>query len=221
MANERRKLPAGMDPARYKLGQATFRKVFGQERDMSEALEFDYLSVEHVYGRIWSRNRGSITLRDRSFITVAINAATRHGHELAIHFRAARNQGLSGEEILGILLLVGEAAGPDALHDALKVAREMRQPIAMRELTPRLSPAHERLVRLALLFVCGTEEQVAAYYERRKRELKTGAARAKAFEQIVEMTIHVAHYAGWPAGHNGLRPARSVFRKEYLAALKG
>jgi 4-carboxymuconolactone decarboxylase len=221
MAHERRKLPAGMDPARYKLGQATFRKVFGHERDMTEALEFDYLSVEHVYGRIWSRTRGGLALRDRSFITVAINAATRRGHELAIHFRAARSQGLSGEEILGILLLVGEIAGSDALRHALELAREMRQPIPMRELMPRLSPAHERLVRLALLAVCGTEEQVAAYYGRRKRELKTGAARTHYFAQIVEVIIHVAHYAGWPAGHNGLRPARSVFRKEYLAALKG
>lgn len=221
MANERRTLPAGMDPRSYRRGQDTYRRVFGHERDMSEALEFDYFSVEHVYGRIWSRTRGGLSLPDRSFITVAVNAATRRGHELAIHLRAARSLGLTGEQILGILLLVGEVAGAEAVALALRVVRDQRPPIPMRELAPRLTPAQERLVRLALLAACGTEAQVSAFYERRKRELKTDAARAAYFAQVVEVMIHVAHYAGWPAGHNGLRPARAAFRRQYRAALNG
>jgi alkylhydroperoxidase/carboxymuconolactone decarboxylase family protein YurZ len=208
-----------MDPRSYRKGQDTYRRVFGHERDMSEALEFDYLTVEHVYGRIWSRTRGGLSLPDRSFITVAVNAALRREQELAIHLRAARSQGLTGEQVLAILLLVGEVAGAEALAEALRVVRTQRPPIAMRALTPWLAPEQERLVRLALLAACGTEAQVRAFHERRKRELKGGAARAKYFALVVEVMIHVAHYAGWPAGHNGLRPARAAFPREYRAAL--
>ena len=221
MSNERRKLPAGTDPLRYRLGQQTYRKAYGHERDMSEALEFDYLSVEHVYGRIWSRTRGGISLKDRSFMTVAINAALRRDHELLIHLRAAKYQGLTGEEILGIFLIVGELAGPQAFDHAMRVAKTLREPFPMRGLAARLTPAQDRLVRLVILASVATEEDTARNHELRKRELRTSAARSAYFDQVVEAAIHLAHYAGWPAAHIGLRPARSIFRKEYMRALKG
>lgn len=221
MSHERRKLPAGMDPKRYRLGQQMYRRVYGHERDMTEALEFDYLSVEHVYGRIWSRTRGGLSLPDRSFITVAVNAALRRGHELTVHLRAARSQGLTGEQVLGILTLVGEIVGPEALAHALRVVRQMDAPLPMQALVPGLSPAQGKLVRLAVLAACGTEDDTARYHASRRKELRTAAARARYFEHVVEVMIHVAHYAGWPAAHVGLRPARSIFPAEYRAALKG
>jgi 4-carboxymuconolactone decarboxylase len=221
MSHERRKLPAGTDPKRYRLGQQTYRRVYGHERDMSEALEFDYLSVEHVYGRIWSRAGGGLSLPDRSVITVAVNAALRRGHELSMHLRAAGHQGLTGEQVLGILALVGELAGPAALAHALEVARGLREPLPMQALAPRLTRDREQLVRMAVLAACGTEEDTARYHAQRRRELRTAAARAGYFARVVEVMMHVAHYAGWPAAHVGLRPARSLFRAEYRAALKG
>ena len=55
------------------------------------------LSLENVFGRIWGRE--GLSRRDRSLITLGMLIALRANDELGIHFKIARTNGLTDDEI--------------------------------------------------------------------------------------------------------------------------
>ena len=83
---------------------------------------FDYVQ-QTAFGMIWSR-RG-LRVRDRSMITVAMLAALGHHEELRAHLAGARNVGLSGEELVEVLMQVAVYAGVPAAVAALRVAADV------------------------------------------------------------------------------------------------
>jgi 4-carboxymuconolactone decarboxylase len=70
-----------------------------------------------------------------------------------------------------------------------------------------ISLRERRLITLALLAARGSSDQL--------KEHITGAFRAGIAEsEVFEVMIHVAHYAGWPAGANGQEVVQDVYRKK-------
>lgn len=73
---------------------------------------------------------------------------------------------------------------------------------------PGLSIRDRRLVTLALLAAQGRPDQLEAHL--------LGARRGDdplSEEEIEELMVHVAHYAGWAAGASGQSAARNVFAR--------
>ena len=62
--------------------------------------------------------------RTRSCVTVAMLAAQGSDHELAMHVRAARRNGVSADDIKEILLHVAVYAGLPRANRAFAVARD-------------------------------------------------------------------------------------------------
>jgi len=69
-----------------------------------------------------------------------------------------------------------------------------------------LSMPERSMITLSLLAALGRNEEL-------KRHLKGALNSGLTPEKILETMIHVAHYAGWPAGHNGERIANEVFEE--------
>lgn len=70
-----------------------------------------------------------------------------------------------------------------------------------------ISLRERRLITIALLAAQGRSDQLTEHVR--------GAARSGLKEaELLEVMIHVAHYAGWPAGASGQRAVLDVFREE-------
>ncbi len=116
------------DPSpRFTRGMAARRKVLG-EAHVDAALaavtpfteDFQTLITESAWGSVWSRD--TISLRERSMITIALLAALGQDDEVAMHVRATRNTGASLADIKEALLHVAIYAGVPAANHAFKIA---------------------------------------------------------------------------------------------------
>jgi alkylhydroperoxidase/carboxymuconolactone decarboxylase family protein YurZ len=84
--------------------------------------DFQRWITENVWGDVWARP--GLDLKTRSAITIAILGALGH-EELALHLEAARNTGVSVEEITEVLLHVAVYAGVPAANRAFRVAKQI------------------------------------------------------------------------------------------------
>jgi 4-carboxymuconolactone decarboxylase len=71
---------------------------------------------------------------------------------------------------------------------------------------PNLEMRQRSMITVALLAALGRDRELARHIE---GALNLGIS----LDEIIEIMIHVAHYAGWPAGHNGQRLAQDVFAR--------
>jgi 4-carboxymuconolactone decarboxylase len=111
-------------------GMTTRREVLGDahvDRAMAEADSFTADLQEHItryaWGAVWSRP--GLDRRTRSCITVAMLAAQGSEHELAMHVRAARRNGVTVNEIKEVLLQVAVYAGVPRANRAFAIAHEV------------------------------------------------------------------------------------------------
>jgi 4-carboxymuconolactone decarboxylase len=110
-------------------GMTTRREVLGDahvDSAMAAADSFTAVFQEYItraaWGAVWSRP--GLDRRTRSCITVAMLAAQGSEHELALHVRAARRNGVSVDEIKEILLQVAVYAGVPRAHRAFSIAHD-------------------------------------------------------------------------------------------------
>lgn len=110
-------------------GMATRRRVLGDAHvDRAEAATTDFdapfqaLITDAAWGHVWSRD--TITLRERSMLTIALLAGLGNDHELALHIRATRNTGASEADVLEALLHVAIYAGVPRANHATRIAKE-------------------------------------------------------------------------------------------------
>ena len=75
---------------------------------------------------------------------------------------------------------------------------------------PILSVSERSMLTIAVLAALGRDRELTRHVE---GALNIGTSR----ERINEMMIQVAHYAGWPAGHNGQCIALEQYRKAATA----
>jgi 4-carboxymuconolactone decarboxylase len=109
-------------------GMTTRREVLGDahvDRAMADADSFTADLQEHItryaWGAVWSRP--GLDRRTRSCITVAMLAAQGSEHELALHVRAARRNGVTLDELKEVLLQVAVYAGVPRANRAFSIAR--------------------------------------------------------------------------------------------------
>ncbi len=70
---------------------------------------------------------------------------------------------------------------------------------------PGLALRDRSMITMVALTVLASTEELKGHM---RYALNNGIAK----EEILEMILHVAHYAGWPAGVNALRVAKEVFK---------
>jgi len=110
-------------------GMAIRKTVLGQAHvDRAEAAKsafdapFQALITDAAWGHVWARE--TISLRERSMLTIALLAGLGNDHELALHLRATRNTGASEADVMEALLHVAIYAGVPRANHAIKIAKE-------------------------------------------------------------------------------------------------
>lgn len=114
---------------RYAQGKKIRRRVLGDAHvDAAEANKSDFdqafqdLITEGAWGSVWARD--TISLRERSMLTLALLAATANFDEIAMHIRATANTGASPDDVMEALLHVAVYAGAPRANHAIRIARE-------------------------------------------------------------------------------------------------
>ena len=115
---------------RYEQGMATRRKVLGDayvDRAQANRTELDApfqrLITEAAWGHVWSSD--TLSLRERSLITLAVLAGLGNWDEFELHLRATANTGASAEEVAAMLQHVAIYAGVPRANTAMKLAKRI------------------------------------------------------------------------------------------------
>jgi 4-carboxymuconolactone decarboxylase len=110
-------------------GMAIRRKVLGDAHvNRAEAAKtafdapFQDLITEAAWAQVWGRE--TISLRERSMLTIALLAGLGNDHELAMHIRATANTGASEGDVMEALLHVAIYAGVPRANHAMKIAKD-------------------------------------------------------------------------------------------------
>ncbi|WP_103334646.1 4-carboxymuconolactone decarboxylase [Pseudotabrizicola formosa] len=110
-------------------GKATRRRVLGDAHvNRSEAMAsdldapFQALITDAAWGHVWGRD--TISLRERSMMTIALLAGLGNDNELALHIRGTRNTGATQADVMEALLHVAIYAGVPRANHAIKIAKE-------------------------------------------------------------------------------------------------
>ena len=119
-----------MSHDQYEQGMRTRREVLGDEyvdralaRSTPLTEAFQEFITGYAWGGVWSRP--GLDRRTRSAITLAVLTALGREHELELHLRAARRNGLSVEEIGEVLLHTAVYAGVPAANAAFAIAQRV------------------------------------------------------------------------------------------------
>ncbi len=83
--------------------------------------DFQEFITEYAWGGIWTRP--GLDRRSRSMITLTALVARGHHHELAMHVRAARTNGLTVDEIKEVLLQSAIYCGVPDANTAFRIAQ--------------------------------------------------------------------------------------------------
>jgi 4-carboxymuconolactone decarboxylase len=114
---------------RYERGLAVRRAVLGAVH-VDAALagrtplthEFQDLLTRYAWGEIW--DRPGLPRHTRSLLTIAMLVALNRPDELRLHLRAARNNGVTPDEIKELLLHAAIYCGVPAANAAFRIAAE-------------------------------------------------------------------------------------------------
>jgi 4-carboxymuconolactone decarboxylase len=114
----------------YDSGMEVRREVLGDDhvdralaRSTEFTADFQDLITRYAWGEIWTRP--GLDRRTRSCITLTALVAGGHQHELAMHVRAARRNGLTPDEIKEVLLQTAVYCGVPAANSAFAIAQEV------------------------------------------------------------------------------------------------
>ena len=111
----------GMEVRRAVLGDEHVDRAIARTTDFTA--DFQDLITRYAWGEIWTRP--GLDRKTRSCITLTALIAGGHGHELAMHIRAARRNGLTPDEIKEVLLQTAVYCGVPAANSAFAVAQEV------------------------------------------------------------------------------------------------
>jgi 4-carboxymuconolactone decarboxylase len=117
---------------RYERGIAVRRAVLG-DAHVEAALagrtalthEFQDLLTRYAWGEIW--DRPGLPRHTRSVLTIAMLVALNRPEELRLHLRAAKNNGVTPDEIKEVLLHAAIYCGVPAANAAFRLAAEELQ----------------------------------------------------------------------------------------------
>ena len=114
----------------HERGMRTRREVLGDEhvdRAIAETTAFTAgfqdLITRYAWGDVWSRP--GLDRRTRSLATIVALVATGRDHELEMHVRAARRNGVTVEELEEVLLLCAVYCGVPSANGAFAIAQRV------------------------------------------------------------------------------------------------
>jgi 4-carboxymuconolactone decarboxylase len=117
-------------------GAAILQKLFaGATPRTALPADFGRMTVEHLFGGVWTRP--GLTLEEREIVTTSVLVALGREHEQRIHFRAARNLGLSRAKLEEILIHVAHYAGWPAAVTAFGVLDEVWRSMDAEQTAPK------------------------------------------------------------------------------------
>lgn len=113
---------------RYEQGLSVRREVLGTKH-VDKSLtnrtplttDFQELITRYAWGEIWTRP--GMPRKTRSQITIAMMVALNRNEELALHLRAAKNCGVSEDEVKEVLLQTAIYCGVPAANSAFHLAQ--------------------------------------------------------------------------------------------------
>jgi 4-carboxymuconolactone decarboxylase len=117
-----------MSDDRYEAGMRVRREVLGDEHvdraGASAGIDADFQRwlTDSAWGALWTREE-QLDRRTRSCVTIAVLTALRAEHELALHVRAGRRNGLTAAEIAEVIMHTAAYAGIPAANTAMAVAK--------------------------------------------------------------------------------------------------
>ncbi|MBP0590500.1 4-carboxymuconolactone decarboxylase [Paraburkholderia sp. LEh10] len=127
--NDEQRYEAGMGVRRAVLGDAHVDRSLANRTDVTE--EFQNFITRYAWGEIWTRD--GLPRHTRSLLTIAMMVALNRSEELALHLRAARNNGVTRDQVKEVLLQTaiycGVPAANSAFHLADKVFREQDEEV--------------------------------------------------------------------------------------------
>ncbi len=108
-------------------GIQTRREVLGDkyvDAALNNATEFNQglqdLLNEYCWGDGW--NKGGLTRKERSLVNLGMLTALGKTHEVAVHTRGAKNNGLTNEQIAAVFLQAAVYCGVPAAVDSFRAA---------------------------------------------------------------------------------------------------
>ncbi|KVC70690.1 4-carboxymuconolactone decarboxylase [Burkholderia ubonensis] len=116
--DDQQRYEAGMKVRRAVLGDAHVDRSIEHRTEVTE--EFQNLITRYAWGEIWTRD--GLPRHTRSLLTIAMMVALNRGEELALHLRAARNNGVTRDEIKEVLLQTAIYCGVPAANSAFHLA---------------------------------------------------------------------------------------------------
>ncbi|KVM54700.1 4-carboxymuconolactone decarboxylase [Burkholderia ubonensis] len=116
--DDQQRYEAGMKVRRAVLGDAHVDRSLENRTEVTE--EFQNLITRYAWGEIWTRD--GLPRHTRSLLTIAMMVALNRGEELALHLRAARNNGVTRDEIKEVLLQTAIYCGVPAANSAFHLA---------------------------------------------------------------------------------------------------
>ena len=112
---------AGMKVRRAVLSDAHVDRSLANRTDLTT--EFQNFITRYAWGEIWTRE--GLPRHTRSLITIAMMVALNRSEELALHLRAAKNNGVTQDEIKEVLLQTAVYCGVPAANSAFATAQRV------------------------------------------------------------------------------------------------
>ncbi|WP_244848468.1 4-carboxymuconolactone decarboxylase [Caballeronia sp. SL2Y3] len=112
---------AGMQVRRAVLSDAHVDRSLANRTDLTT--EFQNFITRYAWGEIWTRE--GLPRHTRSLITIAMMVALNRSEELALHLRAAKNNGVTQDEIKEVLMQTAVYCGVPAANSAFHLAQKI------------------------------------------------------------------------------------------------
>src|SRR5262245_39523590 len=122
--DERERYERGLAVRRAVLGDAYVEAALARRTALTH--EFQDVLTRYAWGEIW--DRPGLPRPTRSLLTIAMLVALNRPDELRLHLRAARNNGVTPDEIKEVLLHAAVYCGLPAANAAFRLAAEELSP---------------------------------------------------------------------------------------------
>ncbi|MDX9686308.1 MULTISPECIES: 4-carboxymuconolactone decarboxylase [Halopseudomonas] len=128
--DEKQRYEEGLKVRRAVLGDAHVDRSLASRTPFNE--EFQELITRHAWGDTWTRP--GLSRHTRSLITISMLIAMNHRDELQMHLKAARNNGVTRDEIKEVLIHSAIYCGIPAANGAFHLAMEVWDQIGVESL---------------------------------------------------------------------------------------
>jgi 4-carboxymuconolactone decarboxylase len=119
--DERERYDKGIATRRAVLGDAYVDAALAGRTPLNE--EFQDLITRYAWGDIWSRP--GLPRHTRSLLTIAMMIALNRTDELRLHLKAAKNNGVTLDDIKEVILQSAIYCGVPAANHAMHIAAEV------------------------------------------------------------------------------------------------